>query len=202
MNKYSFYLHGLAPSCAAASNYLTKMQHFLLHFSKFRGGLFEHCQDSNYGNYCCSRCCSRLSKSWAYSWGTRGPSRMQNVLQPPRESWCCWLGFKNNGRAIRNVDFKVVNWSDDWWVCVVKLLINVGGGGLVLFSGNGSIARNKNSHYNVSSLDTLWKGCDIEKDEVLKSLWSLTVKDSGVVSITVRGRLIEINGSVEGLTVE
>ena len=90
-----------------------------------------------------------------YSWGTRGPSRMQNVLKPPRVSWCFWLGFKNVGRAIRNVDFKVINGSDDWWVCVVKLLISVGGGGLVLFSGDCSFARNKNIHYTVSRLDTL-----------------------------------------------
>ena len=46
------------------------------------------------------------------------------------------------------------------------------------------------------------KGVRFEKDEVLESLLSLTVENSGDVSITVRGRLIGINGSVWGLSVD
>ena len=82
------------------------------------------------------------------------------------------------------------------------LVVSVGGEGLGLLGGDGGVAGDEVGHDTAGGLDTLGKGSDIEEEEVLDSLGSLTVEDSSLDGGTVGNGLIGVDGAVEGLSVE
>mmetsp|Transcript_38719 Transcript_38719/g.28068 ORF Transcript_38719/g.28068 Transcript_38719/m.28068 type:complete len:180 (+) Transcript_38719:654-1193(+) len=82
------------------------------------------------------------------------------------------------------------------------LVVSVGGEGLGLLGGDGSVSWDKNSHDTTGGLNTLGKRGNIEKEEILDGLVTLTTEDSSLDGSTVSNSLIGVDGSVESLTVE
>jgi len=87
--------------------------------------------------------------------------------------------------------------NEDTW-----LVISVGGESLLLLGGDASVSWDKNSHNTTSSLDTLGKRSNIQKEEILDLFGTLTGEDSGLNSGTVGDGFIRVDRSVEGLSVE
>ena len=87
--------------------------------------------------------------------------------------------------------------DEDTW-----LVVSVGGESLLLLGGNASVSGDEDSHDTTSGLDTLGEGSDIQKEEILDLLGTLTGEDSGLNGSTEGNSLIGVDGSVEGLSVE
>ena len=89
------------------------------------------------------------------------------------------------------------NLDEDTW-----LVVSVGGESLLFLGGNTGVSGDEDSHDTTSGLDTLGEGSDIQKEEILDLLGTLTGEDSGLNGSTVSNSLIGVDGSVEGLSVE
>ena len=82
------------------------------------------------------------------------------------------------------------------------LVVSVGGEGLLLLGGDACVTGNENSHDTAGSLDTLRKRGNIEEEEILDLLGTLTGEDGSLNGSTVGDSLVGVNGSVELLSVE
>ena len=82
------------------------------------------------------------------------------------------------------------------------LVVSVGGEGLGLLGGDGSVSGDEVSHDTTGGLDTLGKRGDIEEEHVLDGLVSLSTEDGSLDSSTVGNSLIGVDGLVEDLSVE
>jgi hypothetical protein len=76
------------------------------------------------------------------------------------------------------------------------LVVGVGREGLGLLGGDGSVSLDQWSHDTTSGLDTHGQGGDVEEEQVLSSLGSVTGKDSGLDSGTVSDGFIGVDGPV------
>jgi hypothetical protein len=82
------------------------------------------------------------------------------------------------------------------------LVVSVGGEGLGLLGGDGSVSGDEVSHDTTGGLDTLGKRGDIEEEHVLDGLVSLSTEDGSLDGGTVGNGLIGVDGLVEDLSVE
>jgi hypothetical protein len=82
------------------------------------------------------------------------------------------------------------------------LVVSVGGEGLGLLGGDGSVSGDQSSHDTTSGLDTLGKGGNIEHTDTFDLLVLDTIEDGGLNSGSVSDSFIGVDGSVEGLSVE
>merc|ERR1740139_1033270 len=80
--------------------------------------------------------------------------------------------------------------DEDTW-----LVVSVGGEGLLLLGGNACVSWDKNSHDTAGGLDTLGEGCDIEEEEVLDLLATLSGEDGSLNGSAVSDSLIGVEGS-------
>jgi hypothetical protein len=96
-----------------------------------------------------------------------------------------------------HLTFTLKDLNEDTW-----LVISVGGEGLLLLGWDASVSWDEDGHDTASSLDTLGKRGNIQKEKILDLLGSLTGEDGSLDSGTISDGLIGVNGSVEGLSVE
>jgi len=96
-----------------------------------------------------------------------------------------------------HLTFTFKDLDEDTW-----LVISVGGESLLLLGGDASVSWDKDSHDTTSSLDTLGKRSNIQKEEILDLFGTLTGEDSGLNSGTVGDGFIRVDRSVKSLSVE
>jgi len=96
-----------------------------------------------------------------------------------------------------HLTFAFEDLDEDTW-----LVVSVGGESLLFLGGNAGVSGDEDGHDTTSGLDTLGKRGDIEKEEVLNLLGTLSGEDSGLNGSTESNSLIGVDGSVEGLSVE
>jgi len=82
------------------------------------------------------------------------------------------------------------------------LVVSVGGEGLGLFGGDGSVSGDEVSHDSTGGLNSLGEGCDIEEEHVLDGLVLLSTEDSGLDGGTVGNSFVGVDLLVEDLSVE
>ena len=90
-----------------------------------------------------------------------------------------------------------VDLDEDTW-----LVVSVGGECLLFFGGDASVAGNKLGHDTTGSLDTLRERGDVEEEEVLDLLGTLTRENGSLNGSTVGDGFIGVDGSVKLLSIE
>lgn len=83
-----------------------------------------------------------------------------------------------------------------------RLVIGVGGKDFSLLGRHSCVSLNQRSEDTTGSLDTHGEGCDIQEQQVLGLLGSVTRKDSSLDSGTVGNSLIGVDGLVGFFTVD
>jgi DNA primase large subunit len=83
-----------------------------------------------------------------------------------------------------------------------RLVISECGENLVLLGGDGSVARNENSHDTTSSLETKGERSNIEQEDIVKLLVLDTSEDGSLDGSTISNSLIRVDRLVELLTIE
>ena len=82
------------------------------------------------------------------------------------------------------------------------LVVSASGEGLLLLGRDAGVSGDEDGHDTTGSLDTLGKRGDIEEEEVLDLLGTLTLEDGSLNGSTEGDGLIRVDGSVELLSVE
>merc|ERR1719431_717695 len=83
-----------------------------------------------------------------------------------------------------------------------RLVVGVGGEGLSLLSGDGSVPFNQRSHHAPSCLDTEGEGSHVKQEQVRHLLRSIASEDGCLNGRTISDSLIWVDGFVQLLTVE
>mmetsp|Transcript_111395 Transcript_111395/g.156381 ORF Transcript_111395/g.156381 Transcript_111395/m.156381 type:complete len:480 (+) Transcript_111395:731-2170(+) len=82
------------------------------------------------------------------------------------------------------------------------LIVLIGGESLLLLGGDGSVSGDQSGHDTTSSLNTLRKGSNIQKEQLLGGLVTTTSQNGGLDGGTISDGLIGVDGSVGLLSVE
>jgi len=82
------------------------------------------------------------------------------------------------------------------------LVIGISGESLLLLGGDSGVSGDKSSHDTTGSFDTVGKGSDIQKEQVLDLFVTLTGQDSSLDGSTISDGFIGVDGSVGFLSVE
>jgi len=82
------------------------------------------------------------------------------------------------------------------------LVVRLGGEDLLLLGRDAGVAGNDNRHDTAHSLDTLGERGNIDEEEILDLLGTLTGEDGSLDGSTVGDSLVGVDGSVELLSVE
>merc|ERR1711963_300421 len=77
------------------------------------------------------------------------------------------------------------------------LVVRVGGEGLGLLGGDGSVTLDERGHDTTSGLDTKGQRGDIEQEQVLDLLTLVTMEDGGLYGVTVSNSLVRVDALVQ-----
>ena len=83
-----------------------------------------------------------------------------------------------------------------------RLVVSVRGESLSLLGGDGGVSGDEDSHDTASGLNTLRKGRNIDKEEILDGFGAFAGEDCSLHGSTVGDSFVGVDGAVEGLAAE